>query len=288
MDIAIIGAGRLGTCLGWALSRIGFRIKAISSRKLSRARQSQKIIGQGKATRSNVEASREAEIVFICTPDEEISKISEELASSDIDWSKKIVIHSSGLLASEVLNSLKEKGAYIGSFHPAQSFPHKKPSLEQFRKIVYGLEGSREALSLSKKIVKKLEGHPLILKKEDKPLYHAACSIASNFFVVLLDLAISLLRELGIKEEKASEIILPLLKGTLQNVIDLKTSSALTGPLVRGEKSSIQAHLKALEGHPLYLEIYLSLAKYALGMAKREGILSLKKIKLLEDLLEDR
>ncbi len=125
-NISIIGAGRLGTSLGYALSKKGYRIKA--------------------------------------------------------------------------------KGALTASLHPIQSFSQKKTEPTHFENIYFGLEGYIEALALSQKIVKQLGGHPLILQAKDKALYHAACSTASNFFVVLLDMAVFLLQQIGLQEEKALEM----------------------------------------------------------------------------------
>ena len=48
MNVSIIGAGRVGTSLGYALSKKGYRIKALSCKTTSSAKESRKIIGEGK------------------------------------------------------------------------------------------------------------------------------------------------------------------------------------------------------------------------------------------------
>ena len=287
MDIAIIGAGRLGTSLGYALRKKGYTIKAISCKNLPSARESLKIIGEGRALTDNREAASKGELIFICVPDEKIEMVAKELSRSDLEWSKKHVFHCSGLLPSRILSSLRKKKAWTASFHPVQSFPSKRANESQFKDIYFGLEGCAESLSLGKKIVRQLGGQVLILEASEKPLYHAACSIASNFFVVLLDIATSLLSQMGL-EKKSIQILFPLVKGTLHNVKKFSIGSSLTGPLVRGNHHSIEKHIQALHPFPLYQEIYFTLARQALAIAKREGSLSSQKIKALMRLLGDK
>lgn len=288
MDISIIGAGRLGASLGYALSKIGYGLKALSCKSLSSAKESQKIIGNGKPLTDNIQTARRGDLVILCVPDGIIEKVARELAASSIEWSKKFVFHCSGLLSAEILKPLKTKGAITASFHPVQSFAQKRPDIKQFKGIYFGLEGCLEALSLGKKLVRNLGGHFFILQAEDKPLYHTACSFASNFFVVLLDTATSLLSRIGFKDEEASRILLPLVQGTLHNVKKFNIDCSLTGPVIRGDRKSIEKHLMSLQNLPLYHEVYSKLATQALEIAKREKKLSPQKIKALRNLLEEK
>lgn len=285
-EISIIGAGRLGTSLGVALSKKGYRIKFLSCRTSLSAEESRKIIGEGKASTDNTLAARAGDIVILSLPDEEIVKVTKELADTDINWSEKFIFHCSGLLSSEILKSLKAKGALTASIHPVQSFAHKRTPPEQFENIYFGLEGEARALEESQKIIQKLGGRSFIISAENKALYHTACSIASNFFVVLLDTASSLLKEVGLQEEKAFQVLLPLVKGTLHNVKKFDIHASLTGPVIRGDKASVEKHLEALRKFPPFYEMYRRLAFQALEIASREKKLSAQKIKGLKDLLE--
>ncbi len=287
-DVSVIGAGRLGTSLGYALIKKKYRIKALSCRTASSVEESRKLIGQGIASTDNIKTARAGKIVFLCLPDEEIEKVTTVLAGADVNWSKKFVFHCSGLIPSEVLKPLRDKGTLTASFHPIQSFAQKKTPPAQFENIYFGLEGCTEGLALASKIVRQLGGHPLILQPEDKALYHAACSTASNFFVVLLEMAVSLLKKIDLQEEKALQILLPLMKGTLHNVKKLNIRTSLTGPVIRGDQKSIQKHLEALRHFPDYYETYTRLATQALEMAKKEKKISPQKIKVMKNLLEEK
>ena len=288
MNVSIIGAGRVGTSLGYALSKKGHRIKALSCKTISSAKESRKIIGEGKVLTDNAQTAREGDLVFMCLPDEEIVRVTKELAVSDVDWLNKYVFHCSGLLTSEILKPLKDQEAFTGSFHPIQAFSQKRTSPKQFENIYFGIEGCGEGLALSQKIATQLGGHPLILEAKDKALYHTACSIASNFFIVLLDMAFSLLEHIGLQEKQALQTILPLVKGNLHNVKKFNIERSLTGPVIRGDRESVQQHLKALRDFPSYYETYVILARQALEMAKKQKKLSPQKIKVMENLLEGK
>lgn len=287
-NVSIIGAGKLGTSLGYALSKKGFRIKALSCRTLSSAKQSSLIIGDVIASTDNIQTSSYGDLIILSVPDDKIEEVATQLALSDLKWSKKLVFHCSGLMTVQTLKPLKDKGALTASLHPIQSFAQKSPDASAFEGIYFGLEGSKEALEVLKRIVRALGSQPLIIEPADKPLYHAACSVASNFLVVLLDSAVFLFKQLGIPEDHALRSLLPLTQGTLHNVKKLKTRVSLTGPIVRGDQQSIQAHLKALEDFPYCYEMYLKLAAQALEIAKKGKQLPQQKIRALKTLLGEK
>jgi predicted short-subunit dehydrogenase-like oxidoreductase (DUF2520 family) len=287
-EIAIIGTGKLGTALGYALSRRGNRIAALADRNLSSANETRRIIGEGTVFKKNVPAARLADWVILSVPDDEIVGVAEELAGSDIEWRGRSVFHCSGLHSTESLGPLKNRGAKTASIHPVQSFPRKKPSPEAFENIFFGLEGKGKALDEAKKIVRRLGGRYFILKPKDKPLYHTACSMASNFLVTLLSTATDLLEMAGLTRTAASQVLSPLVQGTLQNVKNFDAGSSLTGPLARGDEESIKAHLKALENLAEIRGLYKKLAVQTLYFARREKLISPTAFKNLKALLEEK
>ena len=150
------------------------------------------------------------------------------------------------------------------------------------------MEGKGKTLELAKRVVRQLEGKYVILKSKDKSLYHVACSMASNFLVTLLDAASFLLEQTGLDENVNSQILFPLVQGTLQNVNNFNTRSALTGPIFRGDEKSIQEHLKALRKYALQKKLYQALSAYTLQIVEEEKILPSKKIRALKALLEEK
>jgi len=192
------------------------------------------------------------------------------------------------MLSSLALEPLQRLGALTASLHPMQSFASKNLKPGAFQEIYFGMEGDAQALSLAQEITQALGAKHLILKPEDKPLYHAASSAASNFLVVLFDIAVRLLSEITKSEEEASAMLFPLVQGTLQNVKEFDTSGALTGPIIRGDKITLKKHLEAIQAFPEQKKIYLHLAAEALRMAGRSKQLLPHELKEMKALLEEK
>jgi predicted short-subunit dehydrogenase-like oxidoreductase (DUF2520 family) len=86
----------------------------------------------------------------------------------------------------------------------------------------------------------------------DKPLYHAGAAMASNFLVTLYRAAARLLEE----TDAPPEALVPLMQRTIEN------GFVLTGPIARGDWSTVEAHLRALEERaPDLVPLYRALAE---------------------------
>jgi predicted short-subunit dehydrogenase-like oxidoreductase (DUF2520 family) len=284
-SFSIVGAGRLGTVLGAALVRRGWRAEAVFDKDAKAARASRRIIGGGRATTDVRAAARAGAVVFLTVPDDEIGRVAAGLARAETRWAGRFAFHTSGLLPARVLDPLRKRGAEVASCHPAQSFPAKDAPARIFKGITWGIEGDPAAVEVAEGIVRGLGGQVLLLSERDKPLYHAACSLASNSLVALEWAAADLLARSGIGEKGAEEVLFPLLQGTLQNVNNLGLKGALTGPIVRGDVATVKKHLKALREYPGTREIYLALGKQALLMSAERGLAQVR-IKAMRRLLE--
>ena len=74
---------------------------------------------------------------------------------------------------------------------------------------------------------------------EQRALYHSAAVLASNYLVTLAALVQDAFGEI--------DPFIPLMEGTLANVRNLGTTRALTGPILRGDASTIERHIEALQ-----------------------------------------
>jgi len=286
--VSIIGAGRLGTVLGSALKNNGYTIQGISCKTLAEARESSRIIGDGHPFKSNSDAVAASRFVILTVPDDSIPAVVEELTAGVSDWDKRLVWHCSGILTSSILAPLKTQKALVASVHPVKSFAEKTFSPEIFSRVHFSIEGENTALEQSKDIIQDLGGIPFRIQAEDKPLYHTACSMASNYIVVLLESAAYLLNQTKSVSQLGPEILYPLIQGTLQNVNKLDIFSALTGPIKRGDIKTIAAHLKALQEFPQHQRLYRQLAEQTLSLVKKEGKLEQQILDALTHQLEEK
>ncbi|MCX7973491.1 MAG: DUF2520 domain-containing protein [Candidatus Aminicenantes bacterium] len=286
-SVIIIGAGKLGCSLGLALQASGYSIEAITCLHHDSAVESGQILKVSSFFNDPELALGSGNIIFLCPPDSQIKPLVRRLAKKKVDWSRYLVYHTSGLLSSAVLYPLKKQGAKVASFHPIQSFACKQTPPSHWKGIFITLEGDEEAIAEARKIIRTIGAHPLLIDQKNKPLYHAACSLASNHFISLFSLAVEILKEAGFEELQAIKTLKPLVHGTWKNLKLTCPGLALTGPIVRGDLMTIRQHLEALQDFPLALKIYQQLSLVALSIAEKRGLKS-SQIKALKRWLQDK
>jgi predicted short-subunit dehydrogenase-like oxidoreductase (DUF2520 family) len=274
-SFVIIGCGRVGTALGKYLAGCGYPAAGFSSRSLDSAKRAAMTAGVADKYFNNPwAAARQADIVFITTPDGAIADVCRELASNNGFRDGSVVLHCSGALPSTILASAKTHGVYIGSMHPLQSFAVDRP-MNPFDKIMMAVEGDPEAVHAAQSIASDLGAIPFVIRTEGKTLYHAAAVVASNYLVTLMSLAFKLIGGSGVKESEAFNILYPLVKGTLTNIETAGIPQALTGPIARGDAKTVSAHISAIEDlEPDVLLLYKTLGRATIQIAKAKGTLS--------------
>ncbi len=185
---------------------------------------------------------------------------------------EKSAFHLSGALSIEVLGDLRRKGASVGAIHPIQTFATLGRAIELLPGSYFGVTADPGALPAAMELAEALGGKPIAIADSDKPIYHAAACVASNFFVALVDCAERLMESAGVPREVAAKCLLPLIEGTLSNVEALGPMEALTGPIARGDVDTVAGHLKALEENaPEELAVYVALARRTAEIALRRG-----------------
>jgi len=282
-----VGAGRLGTSLAAALARRGWQLEVIVDREARAARESRRILGQGRTSTALAAAAKARGAVIIAVPDGAVGRVASALARSDASWTGRNVFHTSGLLPSAILAPLAGRGARVASLHPVQAFPRKDMPASIFEGITWGLEGDAAAVTAAEKIVRALRGNVLLLSAKDKPAYHAACALASNALIALEWTAARVLGRAGVPEEDAFGTLLPLVQGTLQNVKSFGLKKAVTGPVLRGDVATVKKHLEALRGDAGARRVYAVLGRQLLRLATMKD-LPAGRVRALKRLLEGK
>lgn len=285
--VSIIGAGVVGTAIGYLLKKNKYSIVGIGSKRIQSAKIAQQFIGEGKASTDLCSISKKSDIIFITTPDDVIEKVCNRLVAEKCIYSGMIVFHMSGALSSDVLKSARNVGADVASLHPLQSLADVKEAVKSLPGSFFCIEGDDKALSIARDIINAINGKIITLKSDKKSFYHAGASIASNFFVATIRFGIELLEKAGIERDVALEILMPLIKGTLTNIEKFKIPCALTGPISRGDLNIIEAHLRSISKEmPERLRLYIELGKYTAEIAKDKGTIKEADIKRLSLLFE--
>jgi predicted short-subunit dehydrogenase-like oxidoreductase (DUF2520 family) len=218
--------------------------------------QSVRVVGTGRAGGAIAErlrerelqviASREAladaDLVLLAVPDAAIAQVARQVPVGP--W----ISHVSGATPLTALDPHRHRF----SVHPLQTLTRDRGADQldgAWAAITYETE---EAGAMARWLAETLGLRAFPLADADKPLYHAGAAIASNFLVTLYRAAARLLEETG----APPEALLPLMERTIEN------GFVLTGPIARGDWTTVEAHLRALEARaPDLVPLYRALAE---------------------------
>ncbi len=287
--IVIVGAGKVGTALAVLLHKTGYKINGIASRTLKSAQAAAKRLTPSPVvTERASELTPKGEIILITTRDDAIERTCAKISREEGFRNGQTVLHVSGSLPSDILSPAKGQGCVIGSMHPLQSFADVDRAIQTLPGSYFCIEGDPEALRVAKGLAKALNGKIMTIKTEDKPIYHAAAVIASNFFVSIIDMSLRFYESIGIDQKKGLAALLPLIEGSLNNIRALGPVKALTGPIARGDAGVVAHHLKAIYRLiPEFIPVYKELARLNVSVGRRKGTLNEEASRRILDLLKD-
>lgn len=268
--LSFIGAGTLGSTLALACVSAGYRVLCIHSRSFDAAARLANALPQAKAV-SDPTKVPSADLTFLTVPDDVIATVCES-----ISWpARSSVVHCSGALSLDVLATAAQTGAAIGSLHPLQTFAAGGGNTDRLANIAYALEASTDALrAILQELVETFGGRPQWIAGTDKPLYHASAAMASNYLVALLGDASRLWEAFGFSRDSGLQSLLPLVRGTIDNLQGIGFPDALTGPIARGDVDTIRIHLDALKAcQPDIITSYAAMGKRTVALALEKGTL---------------
>lgn len=236
--VVVMGRGRLGTALTAALSRTGTDVRLVP----------------GRTRGDSPELSRPA-VFVLAVPDREVDSVAAALSVESLAGS--VVLHASGALGPEVLESAARAGASVGGFHPLQTFPGGPADAERFAGALVALDGDPAAVEEGRRLATRLGGRPHVLVPGSRALYHLAAVLASNAVVGLIAAARDAAVGAGVPPSTAIEGLAPLARAALEGALTLGPEAALTGPVRRGDEETLERHRAALRAwDPSRLPLY--------------------------------
>ena len=169
-----------------------------------------------------------AELALLCVPDAAIPDVARGLTPGHGSW----VAHVSGAAPLSALDPHVRRF----SLHPLQTFTRARGPEQLDGAWAAVTAETDEALELGLELARVLGLEPFELADADRPLYHAGAAVASSYLVTLHDIAASLVAAAGAPPEALE----PLMRRTIENGFEP------TGPLVRGDLATIEAHREAV------------------------------------------
>jgi len=175
----------------------------------------------------------------------------------------------------------------VASIHPLQSFADVEGAIRNIPGSTFGITADDEIKEWAAQLVRNIGGIPFFISEIDKPLYHAAACMASNYLTTLIHTVEEIYRSLGLSRDEAIRAFWPLVKGTLNNIENKGTVSALTGPVSRGDVGTISKHLQALHDKtPNYLPFYCAMGILTADLGIEKKTISEKEGAIIKQLLK--
>jgi predicted short-subunit dehydrogenase-like oxidoreductase (DUF2520 family) len=284
--INIIGCGRAAGSLArlW-LQADSVAIGGIINRSETSTRAAVRKIGAGSVVK-NIAEMEAADYWLIGCNDDQVTGVAQSMAGLLPDFSGSLVFHLAGRFGLDVLRPLENNGARLAALHPVRSLTDARLSLEGFAGTACVAEGGSAALAALKPLVTSIGGTWLPVESIDRGLYHASVSIISNITKAVAWKAQKWQRKAGLPEKTAAAVTHQLLQSTMEDLFRSGARQSITGPVVRGDTSTIEAHLEAVRSsHPEDLDVYRVLARTVLELAQERGDLDEQTLQRFETLL---
>jgi predicted short-subunit dehydrogenase-like oxidoreductase (DUF2520 family) len=188
------------------------------------------------------EDPEDADIVMLCVPDGAITDVARRLSPGP--W----VVHVSGATPLAHLDPHRRRF----SLHPLQTFTKSRGAAQIDGAWAAVTAETSEARDAGRALAVLLGLRPFDLADDRRVTYHAGAVIASNFLVTLYRSAARALETADVP----ADALIPLMRRTIENGFDL------TGPIARGDWTTVTAHLEALRRElPDLVPMYRALAE---------------------------
>ncbi len=286
VSVSFIGAGRVAHGLAPLINWSGMQATMVAGRTPASARR---LAGLAGCRMVSVNEAATADLVLLTVPDSAIGPVAARLAPV---WrAGQAVVHCSGVTEVSVLQPATDAGAWIGGFHPLQSFADPEAARRHLAGSTVAIEAAE--LRLAAQLAALAQGLGMLvisLPPGARPLYHAGATLVSYGGAAALAPAVELWGGFGVAVEAAAKALLPLAGVAEKTLGPDGQPLVLGGPVARGDIETIRHHLVALAalgpefaGHR---QLYRRLVQGQLGLARRTAALADETIRAMEGLLE--
>lgn len=261
LTVGIVSAGRVGTALGEAFAAAGHRVVAAHApSQASRERLERRLPTARPGTVAEVVAA--SELVLLAVPDTELPSVIDEVA--DCLRPGQIVAHTAGAHGVAILDPIARRGGMVLAIHPAMTFVGGTDDVDRLGSSCFGITSADPfGDAVAAALVLEIGGTPVRIDESARTLYHAALAHGANNLIALITDAVAALHAAidgphhladhatldGGATGLPEQILGPLVRASLENVLAMGPA-ALTGPVARGDRATVQRHRQALETLP--------------------------------------
>jgi predicted short-subunit dehydrogenase-like oxidoreductase (DUF2520 family) len=240
--VVLLGAGNVATQLGKALHKSGFLISQVySPTKKSATALAKKLKSTSISDLTKIDLA--ASVYIIAVKDDAIPLLAQQLKLQD-----QLIVHTSGTVEMHVLKGCSKN---YGVLYPLQTFSKDKPL--DFKNIPLCIEANNKATMTSLEyFAKRISKNVQRINSEQRKILHVAAVFACNFTNHLYAIAASILAD----HQLSFDLLKPLIIETADKIKSNDPVKMQTGPAVRKDVKTMDAHLKILSKDKKLKTIY--------------------------------
>jgi len=243
MRIVLLGTGNVATRLGLALKAKNNEIVQVFGRTETKVSHLGGQLGAPFATTKS-QLLRDADVYILAVSDDAIS----EMAANLFPFGDRLIVHTAGSTPMDVLAPFS---ANYGVLYPLQTLSLQKEV--DFSKIPVCIEAnSKENLEKLHSLAATLSKQVVYMDSLQRRHLHLAAVFVCNFVNHLYSIG----EELLLDQNLDFNLLKPLIRETAEKVMLFSPPEVQTGPAARGNKAIMESHLKILEKHSEWQEIY--------------------------------
>lgn len=255
MRITIIGSGNVATHLAAAFKNAGHNIVQVYSRDMQNASLLAYHV-KAEAIDNLDQINSETDLFVIAVKDDAIEGIASALAKY-----QKLIVHTSGATDLQIL--LKHIQS-AGVFYPLQTFSKTKEV--NFNTVPLCIEGANEQIaSQLNELAYTITQNVYRINSTERKTLHLAAVFACNFPNYLYYLSQQLLAD----QKLLFDLLRPLILETAEKVQEHLPGNVQTGPAVRNDEKTMDAHLQLLSKNPELQQLYKLLSQGIIKMDKQ-------------------
>ncbi len=246
-QIVLLGAGRVAFHLAQKLSTLAdYEVIQVFSRKLETAKDliaRTPFLNEVQAINQVEQVNKEANFYIFALVDSALDEVWSKMPSTKGLW-----LHTAGSVGLDAMSKYQSNSAVL---YPLQTFS-KERFIDWTKLPIYLELNQEEERANLQNLANALSNNTHWLDSSSRAKLHCSAVFACNFSNHLVALA----EELLLKEGIEPKVLLPLLDETFAKLHELPAQQAQTGPAIRRDTNTMNAHLKALSDKPHLKKIY--------------------------------
>lgn len=244
----MIGSGRVASILAPAFENAGHRCAAVYSLHLANAKKLADKLYDCQVLDYPDFSDLALDVILLAISDDALPEVIDQLVCN----SYSVVAHTSGGIE---LSILARFGSKAGVCYPVQSFSAgRKLKMDE---VPFCIEAnSPETESILVALAGSLSQELYYLNSAQRRDLHVAAVFASNFTNYLLSCAWEYMHVRDVN----TDLLLPLIKETIEKALEHDPRKVQTGPAVRGDNQVVENHLQRLSDLPAMQRLYRELS----------------------------